>query len=170
MEQYTAFENFEIVARGDMAAMIAAQKDAQTRQVNLLIYDDTTGDVRDVDLRDVPATPRGRPKLGVKAREITLLPRHWEWLARQRGGASAVLRRLVEEAAKADPDAGMTAKRQAAAYAFLSSCAGDLPRFEEVIRALYASENKGFSAHMADWPRDVQQYAIRLAGLSVEQA
>src|SRR5262245_35394061 len=29
---------------------------------------------------------RGRPKLGVIAREVTLLPRHWDWLATQPGG------------------------------------------------------------------------------------
>ena len=87
MTNYTAFEGFDVVATGDMTAMIAAQRAALPRGVNLLIYEDDTGQVRDVDLRDAPPPQRGRPKLGVKPREVTLLPRHWDWLADQRGGA-----------------------------------------------------------------------------------
>ena len=83
MTLYTAFENQTVVAVGDMSAMIAAQRDASARGLNLLIYDDATGEVRDVDLRDAPPPARGRPKMGVKAREVTLLPRHWDWLRSQ---------------------------------------------------------------------------------------
>ncbi|MFY0534142.1 DUF2239 family protein [Nannocystis pusilla] len=32
-------------------------------------------------------TGPGRPKLGVVSREVSLLPRHWEWLERQPSGS-----------------------------------------------------------------------------------
>lgn len=163
MTYFTAFEGHQRVATGDMAAMVAAQRAAAPRGVNLLIYLDTTGEVRDVDLRDVPAPAPGRPKLGVKAREVTLLPRHWAWLSSQTGGASAVLRRVLDAAIAAQGGQRSDAERQAAAYAFLSSMAGDLPQFEEVTRALFAADWDGFAARMADWPADIQTYALKLA-------
>lgn len=166
MTHYTAFEKFEIVATGDMAAMIAAQRAALPRGVNLLIYEDTTGQVRDVDLRTAPPPARGRPKMGVKSREVTLLPRHWAWLADQKGGASAALRNLVDDAIWAQGGRRSDAARQKTAYAFLGSIAGDLPGFEAMSRALFASDWVGFAASMDDWPADVRRYALRLAGLS----
>src|SRR4029079_4156101 len=62
---------------------------------------------------------RGRPRLGVVAREGTLLPRHWEWLGTQPGGASVVLRKLVEEARRANGDADRTRAARDAAYRFM---------------------------------------------------
>ncbi|MEL6570673.1 MAG: DUF2239 family protein [Pseudomonadota bacterium] len=165
MTQYTAFEKFSIVATGDMTAMIAAQRAALSRGVNLLIYDDATGQVRDVDLRTAPPPPRGRPKMGVKAREVTLLPRHWAWLADQKGGASATLRNLVDDAMWAQGGRRSDAARQKTAYAFLGSIAGDLPGFEAMTRVLFASDWDGFAAAMVDWPMDVRRYALRLASL-----
>jgi hypothetical protein len=110
----------------------------------------------------------GRPKLGVVSREVSLLPRQWEWLASQSGGASAVLRRLVDEARKKDTD-GMPIKRiQERAYKFMSVIAGDLPGYEEAIRALYKKDRKGFAARTSDWPGDVQAYALELAGPAFE--
>lgn len=166
MTTYTVFEGHRRIASGGMPMMIAAQREANARGAILLIYDDATGRVLDVDPRaDAPPPRRGRPSLGVKSREVTLLPRHWDWLARQRGGASAALRRLVEAAARADgqdPAAGRDA-----AYAFLSSIAGDLPGFEEMSRALFAGDMSGFAARIADWPEDIRAYALRLAGVAV---
>jgi hypothetical protein len=106
---------------------------------------------------------RGRPKLGVVAREVTLLPRHWDWLSAQRGGASAVLRRLVDEARRAD--AGQSARRAArdAAYRFMSAMAGDFPRFEEASRALFAGDRQRFTQQIAGWPADVRGYLEKLA-------
>ena len=163
MTTYTAFENHTLVAKGDMAAMISAQRDASPRGVNLLIYDDSTGKVRDVDLRDAPPPSRGRPKLGVKAREITLLPRHWDWLATQKGGASAVLRRLLDAEISKAAGARGDNERQSATYAFLSSIGGDLPDFEEASRKLFANDWMGFATLIADWPEDVRNYALYLA-------
>ncbi|MEJ6398320.1 DUF2239 family protein [Yoonia sp. 208BN28-4] len=166
MTHYTAFEGTQITAAGDMAAMIAAQRAAIVRGINLLIFDDATGQVRDVDLRDAPPPTRGRPKMGVKAREVTLLPRHWTWLSEQRGGASAALRRLVEDemrrtAHQKDPKAARNA-----AYAFLSAIAGDLPHYEDALRHLFADKPDDFAAIATKWPNDIYRYAMRLAGWS----
>ncbi len=103
---------------------------------------------------------RGRPKLGVVAREVTLLPRHWDWLATQRGGASVALRKLVEQARRADTDD--TGARHERAYHFMSALAGDLPGFEEAIRALFANDRPRLEALLAHWPADVRAHALRL--------
>ncbi|AWV08108.1 DUF2239 family protein [Marilutibacter maris] len=107
--------------------------------------------------------PRGRPKLGVVAREVTLLPRHWEWLAEQPGGASAALRRLVESARHANADRDGRRRSQEAAYRFMTTLAGDLPGYEEANRALFAGDGAGFARHTGNWPRDLRDYALRLA-------
>lgn len=109
------------------------------------------------------AKGRGRPKLGVVGREVTLLPRHWEWLARQSGGASQALRRLVDEARRSDGGQTRTKVAREASYRFLSTMAGDLPGFEEVIRALFSGDGEAFADRMAGWPPDVRNHAVKLA-------
>lgn len=113
-----------------------------------------------------PVRGPGRPKLGVVAREVTLLPRHWDWLAAQPGGASQALRRLVDAARRAD--GGTTDNRTAreAAYRFLSALAGDLPGYEEAMRALFAGDGASFAGYMAAWPADIRDHGLKLAGLS----
>jgi hypothetical protein len=106
---------------------------------------------------------RGRPRLGVVAREVTLLPRHWEWLAQQRGGASQALRRLVDEARRADGGRTRTRANQERAYRFMSAMAGNLPGFEDASRALFAGEPGRFAEHTASWPPDVRDHAHDLA-------
>jgi len=117
------------------------------------------------DAVDAPITPRGRgrPRLGVIAREVTLLPRHWEWLAGQPGGASVILRRLVDEARRASGGQSQARARQAIAYRFMSAMAGDLPGFEEATRALFAGSHESFTRQMAAWPADLRDYALKLA-------
>ena len=146
----------------------------------LLAFDDATGAVIDFDLRGSPAEiaarlaapageaadeprGRGRPKLGVAAREVTLLPRHWEWLAAQPGGASAALRRLVDEARRAGGDKQRARAAQEAAYRFMTAMAGDRPGYEEATRALFANDRAGFERHIAAWPEDVRAYTAKLA-------
>lgn len=148
----------------------------------VLVFDDASGEVIDLDLRgskqDIAArivaggepqatapaaSGRGRPKLGVVGREVTLLPRHWEWLAAQPGGASVALRKLVEEARRKEGGRAQTRQRQDAAYRFLSALAGDLPGYEEAIRALFAGDRAKFERQAADWPGDVRDYALTLA-------
>lgn len=129
-------------------------------------FDDDTGRVIDLDYWDalksaVPARARGRPRLGVTAREVTLLPRHWEWLGRQPGGASAALRRLVEEARRGG--AGPRERRDAV-YHFMQATCGDRPGYEEALRALYAGEEERFASLIAHWPADLRAYIAQLHG------
>ena len=105
---------------------------------------------------------RGRPKLGVVAREVTLLPRHWAWLNGQPGGASVALRRLVEEARRASVEKDRVRAAQEAAYRFTSAMAGDLAGFEEAMRALFGRDRRRFTECIAEWPGDVREYAMRL--------
>jgi hypothetical protein len=148
----------------------------------VLVFDDADGRIVDLDLRGTKAdivarlsekasaagdTPqprgRGRPALGVVAREVTLLPRHWTWLAEQPGGASVALRKLVEQARRADGPQQQSRTARERAYAFMSAMAGDMPGFEEATRALFADERARFEQHIMSWPEDVRAYAIRLA-------
>jgi uncharacterized protein len=106
---------------------------------------------------------RGRPKLGVVPREVTLLPRHWEWLATQTGGASVALRKLVEQAKKAGSESSMIKQAQERAYYFLQAIAGDMPGFEEATRALFKNERGQFENLISTWPIDIKDHAIQLA-------
>ncbi|WP_157216701.1 DUF2239 family protein [Flavisphingomonas formosensis] len=166
MTTYTAFANDMWLATGSEEEVLAALSTLPPlpRASDLLVFDD--GDGCQVDLpRAAPQPPaeqprtRGRPSLGVTAREVTLLPRHWDWLAAQPGGASAALRRLVEAARKADDG---TAAGRDAAYRFLTVMAGDRPGYEEAIRALYADDRARFEAESAAWPAAVRAHAIGL--------
>jgi uncharacterized protein len=147
----------------------------------LLVFDDATGSLVDfpwpsgyapeqpkpatADVEEKPTTPVGvgRPRLGVVAREVTLLPRHWEWLAQQRGGASAALRRLVEEARKTHAEHDTQRQAKERAYRFMSAIGGGLPGFEEASRALFAHDGGAFSERIQAWPDDVQAHLSWLA-------
>lgn len=170
----TAFDGTRLLARGPLAEVALAVKAAG--EGAFLTFDDATGRVIDLDLRGdaaeilarltPPAPPRGRgrPRLGVTAREVTLLPRHWDWLATQPGGASATLRRLVDQARRADDGGADRRRAQDAAYRFMLALAGDLPGYEEATRALFAGDAEGLARQMADWPGDLRDHALRLAG------
>jgi uncharacterized protein len=173
----TAFAGTRFFSSGSLLDVALAIKAAGAADPPILLFDDATGRVIDLDLSgstvDIvarltpqpdPTRGRGRPKLGVVAREVTLLPRHWDWLAEQPGGASQALRRLIDAARKAD--AGQTAARQASerTWRFLSALAGDLPGFEEASRALFAGDGSVFAQCMARWPEPVSAYALQLAG------
>ncbi len=121
----------------------------------------------EIQTPEIQTRGRGRPKLGVVAREVTLLPRHWEWLGAQPGGASVALRKLIEEARRRE-DGWTEAKRAQrraldAAYHFMSAMAGNLPGFEAAIRALYADERSRVEAETARWPDDIRAHALKLA-------
>ena len=118
---------------------------------------------------DAPRGP-GRPRLGVVAREVTLLPRHWEWLNGQPGGASVALRRLVEDARRLRAGADRKRRSQEVAYRFISAMAGDRPGFEEATRALFASDRTRFTAHTSAWPVDVRRHARALADRAFDEA
>ncbi len=140
-----------------------------------LVFNDASGEVVDLDLRDArsaaaPSPPseamprgRGRPRLGVVAREVTLLPRHWEWLSAQPGGASVALRKLVEEARRTSGDRDRSRQAKEAAYRFMSAMAGNFAGFEEACRALFADNSRRFAELVAPWPPDIRDYAVKLA-------
>jgi len=181
-----AFEGSRRIAGGNLASVAAEVKRVLDRgeRAPVLIFDDETSEQIEVDFRgtveDVLArlrpaeaapadeAPRGpgRPKLGVVAREVTLLPRHWEWLGEQPGGASAALRRLVEEARRANADKDRVRKAREAAYRFLSTMGGNLAGFEEASRALFAGDAAKFDRETEGWPPDVREHALKLARAS----
>jgi len=185
---YTAFDGPRILAAGPLADVALAVKRAMsTSSGQPLVFNDHTGQQTDLDLRgddaaiiarhappveveadaieapDAQPRGRGRPKLGVVPREVTLLPRHWDWLAAQPGGASVALRKLVEQARRDNDAQDQRRQQQEAAYRFMSSMAGNLPGFEEATRALYAGDQSRFTECMESWPHDVRGYAKSLA-------
>jgi uncharacterized protein len=172
---HTAFQGFRRVISGTIPEVAVYLKDRP--QGDILVFEDATGRQVDVDLRGTPeeiSAPRaeqvsieprgrGRPRLGVIAKEVTLLPRHWEWLNLQPGGASVALRKLVDEARRTSGDRDRVRAAQEAAYRFISARAGDLPGYEEALRALFAYDRRRFADLIAGWPEDVRDYAIKLA-------
>lgn len=183
----TAFDGPRRIAAGPLARVAAAVTAAMEAGAGgpVLVFDDRSGAVIDLDLRGsadevvarlapdpVPEEAprgRGRPKLGVVAREVTLLPRHWDWLADQPGGASVALRRLVEEARRRDAGPARIRAAQAAAHRFMTAMAGDLPGYEAALRALHAGARAGFDAATAGWPVDIARHASRLAAGALDE-
>lgn len=195
----TAFAGERLLLSGPLSEVALAVKRSPDEVGVVLVFDDATGYVVDLDLHGSDAevlerlsqppgaypgryrpktevapspteseeilspAPRGRPKLGVVAREVTLLPRQWEWLAEQSGGASATLRRLVEEARKGPGPRQQRRAAQDAAYQFMHAIAGNLPGYEEATRALFADDRSALEKRIAPWPEDIRIYALRLA-------
>ncbi|WP_242360804.1 DUF2239 family protein [Anaeromyxobacter sp. SG17] len=173
-DRYTAFAGDRRLASGarrDVLVAVKAHHDAGGGSV--LVFADATGRQIDFDLRGTPEQvvaraeppPRvgpGRPRLGVVSREISLLPRHWEWLEQQPSGASAALRRLVDEARKREPDRERARRAREAAGRFMWAMAGDLAGFEEASRALYAGETRRLRALVRSWPKDVRTHLLAL--------
>ncbi len=174
--RYVAFAGPVRLASGVLAEVAAVVRRSQEQQphVAVVTFNRETARVVDLDLRgteqevmaryapaEAPATKRGRPSLGVVAREVTLLPRHWEWLARQPGGASITLRKLVEAARKADAGETSSRTRIEAAYRFMSAIAGNLAGFEEASRALFAGDRTKLATLLSSWPPDIRDEALR---------
>ena len=172
----TAFAGTVRIATGSLADVALCAKRAidTDRTLPVLVFDDETSEVVELDLRGTPdevaarmpgpaARPRGRPRLGVVPREVTLLPRHWEWLRTQRGGASAALRRLVEQASRDCAGRDRVRRAQEVAYRFMHAMAGDERDFEEAARALFARDRERFDRYRAGWPADIADHASRLA-------
>lgn len=164
----TAFAAGKIISHGEreeVTRKLAQQLSEGDGEI--LVFEDETGRVTDLDYRDTGQPGAGRPKLGVKAREVTLLPRHWEWLSGQPGGASATLRRLVETARI---DGKSDRERQDAAYRFMQAACGDFAGYEEALRALYSGREDDLNVIIDQWPRDVGHYVRRLLGSGAELA
>ncbi|RDK04080.1 DUF2239 family protein [Paraburkholderia lacunae] len=189
----TAFEGLRRIASGALPDVALAVRAVFERgeQAPVLIFDDVTSRPVEFDLRGTPeeivarlasqesgeasaqaadateddAAPRGRgrPKLGVVAREVTLLPRHWDWLNGQPGGASVALRKLVDAARSASEDKDRKRAAQEAVYRFTTALAGNLPGYEDATRALYADDRPRFEDIVSAWPADVRDHTLRLA-------
>jgi uncharacterized protein len=185
----TAFEGSRRIASGELEQVVVKVKEAidKGEDAPVLIFDNFTSEVVEVDLRgslkDVlaklekeggpadadrnPMRGPGRPKLGVVSREVTLLPRHWDWLNSQPGGASVALRKLVEEARRVYSGRDKVRHSQEAAYRFMSAMAGNLPGFEEASRALFAGNRERFDSLVDAWPADVGDHARKLASVAL---
>ena len=177
---FTAFADLKRIASGSRAE-VAAELRRRSDGAPVFVFDDTTGEPLDLDLRgDVPAGAQsaeapptravGRPRLGVVAREVTLLPRHWDWLNSQPGGASVALRKLVEEARRVNADRDVVRGAREAAYRFMSAIAGHLPGFEEASRALFAGQRDRFESLVAAWPDDVRSHLHKLSAAAWSEA
>ncbi len=185
--RYTAFAGDRLLACGAYADIAQALASLDEQEQPVLVFDDATGAPVDApprpehaallarmgvdgagasDPANSRAAPRpspGRPRLGVVAREVTLLPRHWDWLSAQPGGASAALRRLVDQARKAGESADDRRRAIERCYKFMNAIAGHRPGFEEATRALFAGERERFETLISAWPTDVAAHARRLA-------
>jgi uncharacterized protein len=183
-DQCTAFDGMRRIASGRLAEVAVAVRSAVEQGAAVLIFDDRTSEPVELDLRgsdddvlkrlaiagvgdaNADSEPRrgpGRPRLGVVAREVTLLPRHWEWLGSQPGGASVALRKLVEAARRDGAGLDRARQSQNASYKFMSAIGGDLPGFEDASRALFAGERDRFEALLAAWPADIRDHVLKLA-------
>jgi len=181
-----AFVGHRLLCAGPLVEVAVAARDAIASEP-ILVFDDATGKVIDLDLSGTEeevsaryfddedkaepeeARGRGRPKLGVVGREVTLLPRHWDWLAAQPGGASVALRKLVDAARKQSEAADREREARDRAYRFLHAIGGDLPGFEEASRDLFAGDRAGLEARLADWPDDVADYVELLLDLRLAE-
>jgi hypothetical protein len=171
-QTYTAFLGEALIASGSIERIIPIVKARfdQGEGSLFLIFEDQSGRQVDFDLggtvnevlaRTLPGRSRsgpGRPKLGVVSREISLLPRHWDWLEEQPNGASAALRRLVDQARKREPGEQRARLAREAAGRFMSAMAGNFPGYEEASRALYAGNRSRFEELTLNWPRDIREY------------
>lgn len=188
---YTAFEGHKILAKGSLNQVVARVKyqlDSLT-SARVLIFSDITGKEMDFNFQgseaevlkrievfvDTSTSSKsansvgpGRPRLGVMSREISLLPRHWEWLANQPGGASATLRRLVEDVKKKTGRECDVKSAQEVTYRFMSVLAGNLEGYEEALRTLYRKNKKEFLQNSKSWPKDVREHALKLGRLVFE--
>ena len=184
---FIAFNGDRRIAAGELHEVARAAKRTLDRdkEASVLVFDGITSNAVDLDFRgsiddvlarlpvadkiaDVEPPPPasrgpGRPKLGVVAREITLLPRHWEWLALQPGGASVAIRKLVDDARRGGEEKDRIRHGQDAAYRFMSAMAGNRPHFEEAIRALFAPNPQRLKELIAGWPADVRDHATLFA-------
>jgi hypothetical protein len=185
-----AFQGDVSIAAGDLTCVALAARKAAKRHPHepVFIFDALTSEPIEIDLRDSGAprvsrptaagpgapsageTPRGpgRPRLGVVAHEVTLLPRHWDWLASQPGGASVALRKLVEHAMRANVGKDRIRASQNAAYRFMSAMAGNRVRFEDAARALFAGDAATFHRLVQAWPKDIREHVSRLAAVALK--
>jgi hypothetical protein len=176
MSSLSVFVGDARVLGGSREAVVRHLKERFDRDPGerVFVFEDQTGRAVDFDLRGTldevlarvaPEPPRvgpERPKLGIVVREVTLLPRHWEWLDLQPNGSSAAIRRLVEDARRRDPEGDRQRLAIEATSRFMTAMAGDLPGFEEATRALFAKDRARLAALIEGWPKDVRAHVAHL--------
>jgi uncharacterized protein len=180
---YAAFAGARRIASGALREILPVLKERfdRDRSELVLVFEresgrqiefDLRGTLQEVLEREVPSAPRGpgRPKLGVTSREVSLFPRHWDWLEEQPNGASAALRRLVEHAIKNQSGEDRARRTRAALSRFLTSMAGDRPHYEEASRALFAGDTPLFEKLVQRWPKDIRDYAVERAREAAREA
>lgn len=194
----TAFLGTHNIASGDLLKVVAKVKEiiGDDDQAPVLIFDDSSSELIEIDFRGTvdlvlqrleSSTQKvdtdgnlatagetgkrgpGRPRLGVVSREVTLMPRHWEWLNSQPGGASVALRKLVEEARRVNIRKDQVRHTQEVTYRFISAMAGNLPGFEEAARALFAGESQRFRDRIASWPANIRDHAQKLVTTAFQE-
>lgn len=189
-QEAVAFVRHNLIASGALAEVVNEVKRHHDEQPNdlILIFNGKNSAVIEIDLRGTmkevfdrffekkaeavaaPAPKKpGRPKLGVVSKEVTLLPKHWDWLRSQRGGASVTLRKLVGEAMKIVDHDQERRRLQSVTYGLMTAVAGDLPNFEEATRALFANDGEKFGAEIEAWPKGLRDHIQHItAGVFVE--
>ena len=184
---WIAFAKTRCIAKGNPKEVVAAVKKHMDIHAsdNVLVFDAGTSQLVEPDFRGTVASvlkrmgmndsakppsatapiverSPGRPRLGVTGREVTLLPRHWEWLGSQPGGASVALRKLVEQAIRANQESDRQRNAQESAYRFMTAMAGDNPGYEEATRALFSGDLTRLAELIAEWPRDIRSHTLSL--------
>ena len=185
VQSHIAFSGQRRLATGPLSEIVRKAKQTLDRNehASITIFETSSSRIQEIDFRgtahevlarltpnpstDLVKRGPGRPKLGVIPREVTLLPRHWEWLNAQPGGASVALRKLVEEARRLNAPRDRARQAEEAVYRFMTTMAGNLPNYEEALRAFYARDTKRFEQLIAAWPKDIRDHTIRLAGACV---
>lgn len=183
IETYTAFDNTSIIAHGSLRDVILKTKKILGKSENssFLIFSDSTGKTIDFNFQGtekeilkrleifvsnsdekIELARPGRPKLGVISREISLLPRHWEWLATQSSGASSSIRNLIEDAIKKSTSKVSLKQQQEKVYRVMTTLAGDLDGYEEAIRSLYKRDRESFIKFTKGWSKDLRSYLEKL--------
>ncbi len=178
---YVVFASTRQIATGGLTDVVPVLKKRfdQDKSDMVLVFEIETGRQVELDLRgsldevlERAAPPAakgpGRPRLGVISREVSLLPRHWDWLEEQPSGASAALRRLVEQAIKHEPGKERARRVRAALSRFLTAIAGDRPNFEEACRALFAGDTARLETLVEKWPKDIRDYAVGQARVAAD--
>jgi hypothetical protein len=189
---FIAFEGHRCVAAGDLTEVARKTKEIMDRggKDPVFIFDTVTSKLMEVDFRGTveevvdriaqtntveqksmsteEKRGPGRPRLGVVAREVTLLPRHWDWLNSQPGGASVALRKLVEEARRSHQGQDRARQSQESVYRFMSAMAGDLPGFEEALRAFYAKSYLNMDKMIESWPVDIRNQVRKLLAVAIQ--
>jgi hypothetical protein len=193
IQSCTAFDGIRCVSSGSLVEVIKKVKKIidQGEPKSILIFDDCSSELIEVDFRGTikkilqrleaqtnPAFPNqemdkqlgpGRPKLGVVSREVSLLPRHWDWLHAQPGGASVALRKLVEEARRVHRGRDKVRRAQEVSYRFMSAMAGNMPGFEEASRALFAGKSDPFGLLIDSWPTDIRDHVHKISAAAFQR-